>query len=298
MWRSWALGQQLLAIGSARLGALEAQCPDGAAAVDDLNLGHVLQTTAVSACAVIRSSSSPPSTTLLLCLPPPPSTPLLMCLRILSRGHWEACLIDIAPDSEIIPTVPLREGLNRQCFVCTDLLYCSCETGLPQKQSIPPNPPPPTNHRAVNPWNAAGCGALAPMLMQAPAPFGSYSPPQPCPITSSKRELYCPSSQVFADLTFCRNVTLAIADFGRLPLAPSCTFCAGGVNDLNIWPMASSYFAAMTALKHMGENCERVRSKEASRAFRLMGPPGGEATAHMPTSLGFQNNEEVLEPHD
>lgn len=66
MRRSWALGQQLLAIGSARLGAPEIECPDGAAAVDDLNPGHVLQTTAVSACVVIRSRwgfGGPPSDT-------------------------------------------------------------------------------------------------------------------------------------------------------------------------------------------------------------------------------------------
>lgn len=39
MWRSWALGQKLLPKGPARLRALEAELPDGAAAaIDDLTV--------------------------------------------------------------------------------------------------------------------------------------------------------------------------------------------------------------------------------------------------------------------
>lgn len=51
MWRSWALEQQLLPRGPARMGALGAEFPDGAApAVDCHSRGHVSQTTADGAC--------------------------------------------------------------------------------------------------------------------------------------------------------------------------------------------------------------------------------------------------------
>lgn len=75
-------------------------------------------------------SLSPLSLRLHLTLAPSPlhpmttttSTPVLVCLLFLSRGHWETPLIDIAPDRgnlEIIPMVHLWEVLSWQCFVCT-----------------------------------------------------------------------------------------------------------------------------------------------------------------------------------